>query len=107
MARRGNTVAQAALIGLATTICVGYVVVATGLLQVPFTNGIAQEQKSPSGAGPSSGLFKKLNLFKDWNKPSVVILLSGETHGYLQPCGCSDPQYGGLTRRYNLVEMMK
>ena len=31
----------------------------------------------------------------------VALLLSGESHGYLQPCGCSEPQKGGLARRYN------
>src|SRR5262245_48853676 len=45
--------------------------------------------------------------FSDWpkdRKPDLVILLSGQTHGYLQPCGCSRPQLGGLERRYNLIE---
>jgi hypothetical protein len=27
--------------------------------------------------------------------------------GYLLPCGCSEPQIGGLERRYNLVKMMR
>ena len=35
-----------------------------------------------------------------------MVLLSGEQHGYLQPCGCSSPQYGGLERRYNLVHQL-
>ncbi|GIW79268.1 MAG: hypothetical protein KatS3mg105_1075 [Gemmatales bacterium] len=45
-------------------------------------------------------------LFEDWPKakPDVVILLSGQQYGYLQPCGCSSPQYGGLARRYNLIQ---
>jgi hypothetical protein len=35
------------------------------------------------------------------------VLLSGEQHGYLLPCGCSHPQYGGLERRYNLLQLMR
>lgn len=40
-------------------------------------------------------------------KPDAVIVLSGETYGYLQPCGCSRPQKGGLERRANLIAEWK
>jgi hypothetical protein len=48
-------------------------------------------------------------LFRRWGegKPDLAIVLSGQTFGYLQPCGCSQPQYGGLTRRYNLVQLLR
>jgi hypothetical protein len=46
-------------------------------------------------------------LFHGWAKPDFVVLLSGQMHGYIQPCGCSDPQYGGLERRYNFVKAME
>jgi hypothetical protein len=54
-------------------------------------------------------LLSDLHLFQGWEdpKPDVVLVLSGEMHGYLQPCGCSSPQLGGLTRRYNLVQMLR
>ena len=45
--------------------------------------------------------------FPNWSKPKLAIVLSGQSFGYLQPCGCSKPQYGGLVRRYNLVQQMK
>ncbi|HKI38627.1 MAG TPA: multiheme c-type cytochrome [Gemmataceae bacterium] len=47
--------------------------------------------------------------FQGWpkGKPAFVLVLSGQQHGYLLPCGCSDPQYGGLVRRYNFVESLK
>src|SRR5208282_4425390 len=44
--------------------------------------------------------------YRDWPKPDVAIVLSGELHGYLQPCGCSEPQKGGLARRYNLLQAL-
>ncbi len=58
---------------------------------------------APQSAGP------KLSdrYFQKWEKPDFVLLLSGQQHGYLLPCGCSDPQYGGLVRRYNLVQMLR
>lgn len=49
-------------------------------------------------------------LFTDWpanQKPDVALLLSGEQHSYLKFCGCSSPQYGGLERRYNLLQGLK
>jgi hypothetical protein len=39
--------------------------------------------------------------------PDVVLLLTGQQHGYLLPCGCSQPQTGGLERRYNLLRLLK
>lgn len=36
--------------------------------------------------------------------PDLVLLLSGEMHGYLQPCGCARPQLGGMERRYELLK---
>jgi hypothetical protein len=49
---------------------------------------------------------KTPELFKRWpaGKPDVVLLLTGEQHGYNQPCGCSEPQYGGIARRWNFIE---
>lgn len=49
-------------------------------------------------------------VFTDWPKdvkPDAVIVLSGETFGFLQPCGCSRPQFGGLERRANLINGLK
>jgi hypothetical protein len=39
--------------------------------------------------------------------PELVLMLSGEMHGYLQPCGCSRPQVGGLDRRYQLWKQLR
>ena len=61
----------------------------------------------PGDSGSSDGSGKAAaRLFRDWpakHKPALVLLLTGQQFGYLQPCGCSEPQYGGLERRYNFV----
>jgi len=60
------------------------------------------------GGGP--GDKPPSRLFHDWpqnRKPLFVLLLSGQQYGYLQPCGCSPIQYGGLERRYNLIQQLK
>ena len=55
----------------------------------------------PPAAKPKETLVGGFPLFNDWpkgQKPDAVIVLSGQTFGYLQPCGCSRPQIGGLER---------
>jgi hypothetical protein len=37
----------------------------------------------------------------------LCLVLSGQMHGYLQPCGCSRPQIGGLERRYELMKRLQ
>ncbi|HEX5269027.1 MAG TPA: cytochrome c family protein, partial [Gemmataceae bacterium] len=46
-------------------------------------------------------------LFFGWDRPLFAVVLSAQEHGYLQPCGCSDPQYGGLERRYNFLQSLR
>lgn len=46
-------------------------------------------------------------LFDQWGKPQLAILLTGEQHGYFEPCGCSSNQLGGMARRADLVRKMK
>ncbi len=50
---------------------------------------------------PGSRLFR---LWPRERNPDVVLVLTGEMFGFIQPCGCSSPQYGGLERRYNLIQ---
>lgn len=45
--------------------------------------------------------------FKKWEKPAAVLVLSGEQHGYMEPCGCSDTQSGGVARRDDLFRQIR
>ena len=45
-------------------------------------------------------------LLKDWGVPKVAFLVSGQQYGYFEPCGCSEEQYGGFTRRGDLAKKM-
>ena len=45
-------------------------------------------------------------LLDDWQSPAAVLLLTGEQHGYLEPCGCSIDQLGGMARRADLVRIL-
>ena len=43
----------------------------------------------------------------DWQKPAAAIVLTGEVHGYLEPCGCSEKQNGGVARRSALFKELR
>lgn len=40
------------------------------------------------------------------SSPDLCVILTGQMYGYLQPCGCSRPQVGGLERRYELMRRL-
>lgn len=46
-------------------------------------------------------------LFSGWDNPTAVLVLTGEQYGYLEPCGCTAGQTGGLTRRADLVRLLR
>lgn len=50
---------------------------------------------------------KSKPLFDGWGKPAVAIILTGEMHGYVEPCGCSLDQLGGLSRRADLMRQIE
>jgi 2',3'-cyclic-nucleotide 2'-phosphodiesterase (5'-nucleotidase family) len=83
------------IIGLSAVVA-GYL-----LLRGAAADGLAQELDGSKEQAPP--------MFVGWNKPppDLAIVVSGEMHGYLQPCGCSKPQKGGLARRYNFIESLK
>jgi Cytochrome c554 and c-prime len=59
-----------------------------------------EEQSSPPGD-------QQPVEYTNWPKPDVALIMSGQMHGHYDPCGCSDPQYGGLTRRYNFYQSLR
>ena len=47
-------------------------------------------------------------LFVGWPKPQAVLVITGNQHGYLEPCGCTGlaNQKGGLARRHSLIKQL-
>ncbi|MHB1425002.1 MAG: multiheme c-type cytochrome [Gemmataceae bacterium] len=68
--------------------------------------GLAYWLKSPNKP-ESEGKGFPARLFQGWGKPDLVVVLSAQQHGYMLPCGCSEPQVGGLERRYNFIQRLK
>jgi hypothetical protein len=87
---------------------------AVGLLAVGLvyaaTSGFCRwrgDGKTPPGGEPTVDGEK---LFATWPpnvKPDAVLVLSGQTFGFLQPCGCTRPQKGGLERRANFIAQIR
>jgi len=80
------------------------------LLQTP--EGAAAEApaaaETPTVTEPTAAKTPPV-LFRDWptdRTPDLVLVLSGQQHGYINPCGCSPIQYGGLPRRWNLMQSL-
>ena len=46
-------------------------------------------------------------MFDGWNKPAFALVLSGEQHGYFEPCGCAEKQSGGVSRRHDLIQQIQ
>jgi hypothetical protein len=59
---------------------------------------------------PKGTLVGGRPLFAGWPadpKPDAVIVFTGQTFGFLQPCGCSRPQTGGLERRAVFMDSLR
>uniref|UniRef100_A0A7C4LMD6 Cytochrome c-552/4 domain-containing protein n=1 Tax=Schlesneria paludicola TaxID=360056 RepID=A0A7C4LMD6_9PLAN len=46
-------------------------------------------------------------LLQGWERPAAALMLSAEQFGYLEPCGCSLLQSGGLARRASLEAQLR
>ena len=65
--------------------------------------------KAPADPASAADAKDPLGKFAAWsqNPPAAVLVVSGEQNGYLQPCGCTEGQLGGLGRRYDLMAKLR
>jgi hypothetical protein len=62
-----------------------------------------------NGDGTGTGNKKELPpqpLLDGWEQPAAAIVVSGEQHGYIEPCGCAKNQLGGISRRSDLIHQI-
>jgi len=47
-------------------------------------------------------------LWQSWPTPQTVLFVTGNQHGYIEPCGCTglENQKGGLARRFTLMKQL-
>ena len=58
------------------------------------------------GKGQRSALKPK-PVCEGWDVPALAFAVTGQMHGYMEPCGCADPQYGGISRRADLLGQLR
>jgi Cytochrome c554 and c-prime len=61
---------------------------------------------APAAHAKPAAVLDVKPLVKGWTKPAVTLVFSGEQHGYMEPCGCSVTQSGGLSRRGDLMRQL-
>ncbi len=59
------------------------------------------------GSGSTDNRPPPPPLLQGWPKPAVALVLTGEQHGYFEPCGCAAHQLGGLSRRADLFRILR
>jgi hypothetical protein len=78
---------------------------ASGFLAARWMLGASADEKPAAPAAAASDA--RAGLLRDWPKPDVTVVLSAQQHGYVQPCGCSPIQLGGLSRRFNVMQDLR
>ncbi len=63
--------------------------------------------RQESGTSAAVDEPKPEALLADWETPAAAIILTGEQRGHLEPCGCSERQSGGLSRRADLASQLR
>lgn len=63
----------------------------------------------PVEANVATDSERNQTIAEDWPQPQAVLFVSGQQHGYLEPCGCTglDKQKGGLIRRDTLLTALR
>jgi hypothetical protein len=62
---------------------------------------------SNQGCNSHSGKEYGESLNKTSSEPAIHIVFTGEENGYLEPCGCSEVQLGGLPKRHTLINHLR
>jgi hypothetical protein len=75
----------------------------------PVSGPGAAPSSSSSAAGASGGgeQAKPGKLLANWPTPQAVLVVTGQRDGYLEPCGCTQGQLGGLIRLLDFVDGLK
>ncbi len=76
---------------------------------------VSSEPKAPANADensssslPSHGLTGPVD-YTQWPVPDVALFVTGQQHGYIEPCGCTglENQKGGVARRMTFASQLR
>ncbi len=68
--------------------------------------GSAESPSTPPSTEPQTKAALP-PFVQDWPQPAFVLAITGQQHGYIEPCGCSPKQSGGLARRADLFRQLR
>jgi len=74
----------------------------------PSTESVSKPVESSTVENTAvSGKPAKDPAFLTWPKPQLALVITGEQHGYFEPCGCTANQLGGMSRRAGLFRKIE
>lgn len=68
---------------------------------------MAADEAARGSATATTGNPTAPDVLAGWPAPAVALVLTGEMHGYIEPCGCTEGQTGGLARRATLMRELR
>ncbi len=82
---------------------------ASGNNRLPSDADGTKSVELPEAANVATYDQKNQKIAPDWPQPQAVIFVSGQQHGYIEPCGCTglENQKGGLIRRDTLLTQLR
>lgn len=80
-------------------------------VQAAATNATSKSPASTSGDESSKSTQGIIGPedYKTWAVPDLTLVVTGQQHGYIEPCGCTglDRQKGGVARRFTLMKQLR
>ena len=72
----------------------------------PLSDSIASDH--PSTVDPVDDVSDPAS-FEHWSPPELTLVVTGNQHGYIEPCGCTglDKQKGGMARRFTFLDQLR
>lgn len=71
------------------------------------TSGNANVENRGEAKLKATPATRESKLLADWPKPLATLVITGQRDGYLEPCGCTQGQLGGLIRLYDFVDRLR
>lgn len=89
------------LLSVACVLCL------SGCWGKPTPQSGGESSAKNAGQPVREAVSRTREIVKDWPTPQVALVLTGEQQGYMEPCGCSETQSGGISRRADLFRQLR
>ncbi|SRR6056297_2589359 len=78
-------------------------------VSVPAMEPVDTSAAAIAASVPSDSDSSQPLDWKAWEPPAVALVVSGQQHGYIEPCGCTglENQKGGMARRFTFIKQLR